>query len=181
MRLCTNCGREYPQAHAEPGCNMCPYCRSARDLGKSYGKELVKSVAGAIRGLLRALPDSTGDECWKWCWNELDELAQGFVKEMRAKGEAALKALESDEDRHASKRPPIPAEVAAQLDRDQEIYGNAFIHLSGGKWRRLDPIKMVEDVGGKPAPVPRHQFTPVEGDSVLCVECGLPATNDVHF
>ena len=94
MRTCLNCGKFYPDTRSEAGCNMCPPCRDARDLGRSRGNELVISVAGTIRGLLRALPDSAGDECWEWCWNELDDLAQGFVREKRAKGEAALKALE---------------------------------------------------------------------------------------
>ena len=44
MRVCLNCGRQYPQADAESGCNMCPDCRNARDVGKSYGKELAKAV-----------------------------------------------------------------------------------------------------------------------------------------
>ena len=180
MRVCLNCGRRYPNTESEEGCNMCPDCRNARDLGKSSGEERAKSFAGTIRGLLHALPDSTGDECWKWCWNELDELAQGFVKEMRVKGEAALNALETDADLPASKRPPIPDEVAAQLDRDQEVYGDAFVHLANGKWRRLDPIKMFEDVGSMPAPVQRHQFIPVKDGSEKCVECGQARTNGVH-
>lgn len=158
MRICTNCGREYPQANAEPGCNMCLYCRSARDLGK-------------------ALADGEALEALKKIFDYVDNISEydEFIFE-------TAKAVLPDSIREAKpKRPPIPAEVAAQLDRDEEIYGDAFIHLSGGKWRRLDPTKMVLDVGEDPTPVPRHQFTPVEGDSVLCIECGLPATDDVHF
>ncbi len=44
MRTCINCGRVYPDAESEPGCNMCPACRSARDIGKYYGRELAKAV-----------------------------------------------------------------------------------------------------------------------------------------
>jgi hypothetical protein len=39
--------------------------------------------------------------------------------------------------------PPIPSEIKAKIEQDELVYGNAFVMLADGEWKRLDPKEVI--------------------------------------